>query len=199
MNNVTVKAKSVDNEIHLQIIEHLDKKIKRKFSTSFLYKGNFSDDLPFPFFIRRAIIDFEHTDFDNELRQKAQDAVRYGFQEKLRSFSMSPLRTEPKRTYDESSDLDFTPGGDHIPRVLSQLDFENEAEKEVIFNELNKFGRSAGLYESIKVKHHGKRPSDPFQVSVVTQGPAANLVDVGYGVSQALPILVEVLKGESNQ
>jgi predicted ATPase len=49
------------------------------------------------------------------------------------------------------------------------------------------------------VKHHGARPSDPFQVRVVTQGPAANLADVGYGVSQALPILVEVLKGVKNE
>lgn len=199
MNDVTVKANSVDNKVHLQLIQRLDSGVQRKFATSFPYKGNFSDDLPFPFFIRRSIIDFDHPEFDDEFRQKAQEAVRYGFQEKLRSFSMSPLRTEPKRTYDESSDFDFTPGGDHIPRILSQLDFEDDTKKEAIFRSLNEFGKDAGLFESIKVKHHGKRPSDPFQVNVVTQGPAANLVDVGYGVSQALPILVEVLKGERNQ
>jgi hypothetical protein len=199
MNDVTVKANPDGTEVHLQLIKHVHDGAQRKFSTRFPYKGTFSSDLLIPFYIRRAIVDFEHSEFDSEFKEQAQEAVRFAFQEKIRSLSMAPLRTEPKRTYDESSDLDFNPGGDHIPRVLSQLDFEDNAKKEAVFSTLNEFGRSAGLFESIKVKHLGKRPSDPFQVSVVTQGPAANLVDVGYGVSQALPILVEVLSGSKSQ
>ena len=36
--------------------------------------------------------------------------------------------------------------------------------------------------------------SDPFQLQVkVRSGPHANIMDVGYGVSQSLPILVDVL------
>ena len=36
--------------------------------------------------------------------------------------------------------------------------------------------------------------SDPFQLQVkVRSGPHANLMDVGYGVSQSLPILVDVM------
>ncbi len=197
LDDVTVKVNAADNKVHLHIIQDLPGAQQKKLSTTFPYKGTFSDDLQF--YMRRSIMEISHEDSDEEFLQKAQDAVRFGFREKMATYAMSPLRTEPKRTYDESSDLDFTPGGGHIPRVLSQLDFENEATKNVIFDSLNEFGRNAGLFESIKVKHHGARPNDPFQVRVVTQGPAANLADVGYGVSQALPILVEVLKGQRNE
>jgi predicted ATPase len=40
--------------------------------------------------------------------------------------------------------------------------------------------------------------TDPFQIQVAVAGPAVNLTDVGYGVSQALPIVVQsVLKTTS--
>jgi predicted ATPase len=47
------------------------------------------------------------------------------------------------------------------------------------------------LYKKLSVKKLGQRPSDPFQLRVETSGPSANLPDVGYGISQALPIVVE--------
>ena len=56
------------------------------------------------------------------------------------------------------------------------------------------FGRDSGLFSDIKVKRHGKQMSDPFQLQVkVRSGPHANIMDVGYGVSQSLPILVDVM------
>jgi hypothetical protein len=197
MDDVSVKVTSADNKIQLHIVQKIPNEEQKKISTTFTYRGLFSDDLQF--LIRRAILEINHQEDNEEFLRKAQDAVRHGFREKLSTYAMSPLRTEPRRTYDESSDLDFTPGGGHIPRVLSQLDFESESTKKEIFDSLDEFGRNAGLFDSIKVKHHGSRPNDPFQVRVVTQGPAANLADVGYGVSQALPIIVEVLKGVRNE
>ena len=37
----------------------------------------------------------------------------------------------------------------------------------------------------------GKHLTDPFQIQVSVAGPPANLTDVGYGVSQALPVVVQ--------
>ena len=34
---------------------------------------------------------------------------------------------------------------------------------------------------------------NPFQLKVKVRGPSSNIVDVGYGVSQILPILVHIL------
>jgi predicted ATPase len=49
------------------------------------------------------------------------------------------------------------------------------------------------MFSDITVKRHGRQMSDPFQLQVkVRTGPRANIMDVGYGVSQGLPILVDV-------
>jgi energy-coupling factor transporter ATP-binding protein EcfA2 len=111
MDDVSVKVNSVEDKVQLQILQKLPSG-EKKISTKFPYHGLFSDDLQF--FIRRSIFEIDRKDANEELIRKAQDAIRYGFQKKLSTYAMSPLRTEPKRTYDESSDLDFTPGGGHI-------------------------------------------------------------------------------------
>jgi predicted ATPase len=49
------------------------------------------------------------------------------------------------------------------------------------------------------VKRLGKKETDPFQLQVTIQGPPANLMDVGYGVSQVLPIAVDCLTSEPGQ
>ena len=48
----------------------------------------------------------------------------------------------------------------------------------------------------------GRREAEPFQVQVRKfdgkfKGPHRNLIDVGYGVSQALPIMTELLRQEA--
>ena len=48
----------------------------------------------------------------------------------------------------------------------------------------------------------GQRGSEPFQVQVrksggKLKGPWRNLIDVGYGVSQALPVITEMLREEA--
>ena len=59
------------------------------------------------------------------------------------------------------------------------------------------FGRESGLFSDIRVKRHGRQISDPFQLQIkVHSGSHANIMDVGYGVSQSLPILVELLSPE---
>ena len=64
-----------------------------------------------------------------------------------------------------------------------------------LHDHLVKFGQDSGLLTDIKVKRHGKQMNDPFQLQVkVRSGSHANIMDVGYGVSQSLPILVDVLE-----
>ncbi len=67
---------------------------------------------------------------------------------------------------------------------------------------LAKFGSESGLFDEINVKALGKRETEPFQLQVRkysgrTKGPWRNLIDVGYGVSQALPILTELFRDDS--
>jgi predicted ATPase len=67
-------------------------------------------------------------------------------------------------------------------------------------NALSKFGKACGLFDTVTVRRPlGKKESDPFQIQIRVSGPAFNLVDVGYGVSQVLPILVDSLMGKAKQ
>ena len=64
------------------------------------------------------------------------------------------------------------------------------------------FGQRSGLFDEISVRPLGKRPGDPFQLQIRKygrkyKGPPRNLIDVGYGVSQALPVVTELLRGEA--
>ena len=107
---------------------------------------------------------------------------------------VAPLRTKPKRTYDPIRET-VSPEGEHVPMLMMRLDRTNTRQWKSLHDGLVEFGQEAGLFEDIKVKRHGRQMSDPFQLQVkVRSGSHANLMDVGYGVSQSLPILVDVLE-----
>lgn len=107
-----------------------------------------------------------------------------------RPTALAPLRTRPHRTYDELIE-EFKPEGDHVPLVLARALSKNDHANSALKEALERFGKSSGLFSSLKVRRMGRQPSDPFQVRVKSNGPDANLVDVGYGVSQALPVIVD--------
>ena len=92
----------------------------------------------------------------------------------------------------------FHPAGDHIPMVLSRIYFEDQARWVGLKKSLEEFGRASGLFRGLNVRPLGRRSAgDPFQVTVRISGLSNSLLDVGYGVSQALPIVVEALRTES--
>jgi predicted ATPase len=67
------------------------------------------------------------------------------------------------------------------------------------------FGRASGLFDEISIKLLGRSEGTPFQVQVRKfsgkgrKGPPRNLIDVGYGVSQSLPLLSELLRNDASQ
>lgn len=108
------------------------------------------------------------------------------------TFALAPIRTRPKRTYDELSE-DYSPEGDHVPKLLARLLNEEEQSEPAkrVRGAIVKFGEESGLFRDVEVKKLGKGTDDPFQVQVAIGGPKVNLMDVGYGVSQALPVIVQ--------
>ena len=105
---------------------------------------------------------------------------------------VAPLRSKPKRTYDPVRET-AAPDGEHIPMLMMRLDRTDKSGWSSLHDDLIEFGHESGLFSDIKVRSHGKQMSDPFQLQVkVRSGSYANIVDVGYGVSQSLPILVDV-------
>lgn len=102
----------------------------------------------------------------------------------------APIRTRPKRTYDPLTPAP-SPEGEHIPMLLlSFLQKKGDSQQKLM-----RFGRQSGLFSDLKVRRFGT-PGDPFQVQAETRGHLHNIIDVGYGVSQALPIVVDVMNAD---
>jgi predicted ATPase len=78
--------------------------------------------------------------------------------------------------------------------LLSRLSLSDPARWEQLRQSLLVFGRASGLFDDIEVQKKGHLPSDPFQIGITTNYASFNLVDVGYGVSQVLPIIVDILQ-----
>ena len=119
----------------------------------------------------------------------------YDFQQPIRTslVPVAPLRAKPKRTYDPVREI-AGPEGEHIPMLMMRLDHKEKSRWQSLHDGLVEFGRESGLFTDIKVRRHGKQISDPFQLQVkVRSGSHANIMDVGYGVSQSLPILVDLM------
>jgi hypothetical protein len=110
---------------------------------------------------------------------------------KLPAYAAAPIRAQPKRTYEPLSDTPRAQG-DHVPVLLAQI--YGQAEWEELREPLEQFARASGLFDEITVKRLGKGESSPFQIHVKVGGPPRNLIDVGYGVSQILPVLVDLLR-----
>ena len=78
---------------------------------------------------------------------------------------MAPIRTIPKRTYDEYK-YDFSPDGSHTPYVIKQyLDKKSEAEKFKTF--LEEIGKDSKLFKSINITKFGRKDTAPFEVDII--------------------------------
>jgi hypothetical protein len=109
-----------------------------------------------------------------------------------RPFAFAPIRSRPERTYDPVRDVP-KPEGSHMPMVLSKMFLDRSKQSEQLQQSLKAFGEASGLFRGVEVKRKGNKESDPFQIGIKVTGQSFNLVDVGYGVSQVLPILVDVV------
>lgn len=109
---------------------------------------------------------------------------------------LAPIRTKPRRTYDGNKKT-FSAEGDHTPYLLkSQLSRKTIAAKFKML--LERLGRDSHLFDNIGIRSFGRGSAAPFEVQVEVDGVLLSLSNVGYGVSQVLPILVEILARSKN-
>jgi len=108
---------------------------------------------------------------------------------------IAPIRTKPQRTYDALR-LSFSPEGAHMPYALRRL-LDNERQAEAVKRTMHRVGVESGLFDSVVIKKFGEDIADPFAVQIVLHKKAFGFTNVGYGVSQALPVLTEMLWGPS--
>ena len=106
--------------------------------------------------------------------------------------SFAPIRSAPSRTYDPVRATE-DPEGKGMPMTLVNMYRNDQARWQDMQKQLVKFGKASGLFTDIEIKKHGEAVNDPFQLHVKVKGTKTNIVDVGHGVSQILPILVRIV------
>jgi predicted ATP-dependent endonuclease of OLD family len=106
---------------------------------------------------------------------------------------LAPIRAKAKRTY-ESYKVKFSPEGEHIPSILRQILMNKSSkEKNEIITILEQFGKESNLFDKIVIRELGGKNSSPFEIIVLYNDIEVKLPNVGYGVSQSLPLIIEIL------
>lgn len=103
---------------------------------------------------------------------------------------VAPIRTKPRRTYDEPN-TPFSPEGSHTPYVIRRM--LTGAGQSQFADFMKRVGKDSGLFEGVTIKRFGDTDDAPFEIDVIVDKMPLNLSWVGYGVSQSLPIFVELL------
>lgn len=104
---------------------------------------------------------------------------------------LAPIRSKPSKTYDDYTS-DFSPEGSHTPYLIKKLlGSKDKARKFKSF--IRRVGKASGLFETVKIKSYGESVISPFELHIVIDKKAINISYVGYGVSQSLPVIVEIV------
>ena len=117
-------------------------------------------------------------------------------------FAGAPVRSKPRRTYDPSL-LIPDPEGEYVPTYLANMSRRDPDEWNRFKSRLEEFGRGSGLFDEISIESFGRTDdATPFQIQIrkfggKLKGNRRNLIDVGYGVSQTLPIITELLRSDA--
>ncbi len=135
----------------------------------------------------------EEKQFVEFIKDKSVDrSLRFHFE----CYGSAPTRFEPQRTYDPLSDTK-TSSDNKIPLILRNLSVKNPEHWKQLYEKLKDFGTTSGLFTDIKIKHPGGSLGASFQLELkIRKGLGTNLIDVGYGVSQILPLLVRMITKE---
>ena len=117
-------------------------------------------------------------------------------------FASAPIRSSPSRTYDPTRPSP-DPEGAYIPTYFASVHFQDKSGWLQLKDKLEHFGHQSGLFDEIAVKQLGEMEGGPFQLQIRKvgkhkAGPKRNLIDVGYGVSQALPVLAELFRPDAS-
>ena len=131
---------------------------------------------------------------ENEIHDDSQRSIGFYNLEIFDNFKwIAPIRAKAKRIY-ESYKIKFSPEGNHIPSLLRKMLMDKDtATKNKIITILENFGKQSNLFDEIIVKELGERNVSPFEIIVKYKNLEMKLPNVGYGVSQSLPLIIEIL------
>ena len=140
---------------------------------------------------------------EEDLDEVARVLRHYDWAPWERPFASAPVRSKPRRTYDPSRPTP-DPEGDYVPMYLANLHSQDTPVWNDLRERLQRFGKDSGLFDEILIKQLGDNDGGPFQIQIKkhsneSEGQQRNLIDVGYGVSQILPLITELLTRDTHK
>lgn len=110
---------------------------------------------------------------------------------------IGPIRTRPQRFYDGMRKA-FSPEGDHTPFLLRKS-LRTKSRSRSFGEKLQAFGEASGLFDAIVPHSFDRSPQSPFEILIRFPGADLNVSNVGYGVSQVLPLIIEFLSKQQGR
>lgn len=111
---------------------------------------------------------------------------------------LAPIRAKAQRTY-ESFKQSFSPEGEHIPNILRTiLSSRNKEKYNNVVNALINFGKESSLFDNIQIDEYSKTPGAPYAINVLYNSLPVRITNVGYGVSQVMPLIVEIVTSKGD-
>lgn len=103
----------------------------------------------------------------------------------------APIRTRPRRTYDGYGGP-FSPEGEHTPYLLRKK--LSGSRSDAFRKAIEAFGRESALFDTVLVNPLAEDAAAPFELLVELAFKCPLRINsVGYGVSQVLPLVAEML------
>ena len=190
--DIEVSFKWRDKKCNYSLVSREDKSEKFKHEISLSQTPDFFSFNPF-FILRETFHEGKNIKKkEKDLLKKAiiswRDNRRAVFSRLL--INSAPVRSKPLRHYTSfTKEPSYSPEGADIPVAFMDLSIRNRKGWKKLCEKLIQFGKSAELFDKIEVKRSGKAPDSPFEIQLRVKDVRSNLIDTGYGISQALPIL----------
>ncbi|OFY62800.1 MAG: hypothetical protein A3H98_10035 [Bacteroidetes bacterium RIFCSPLOWO2_02_FULL_36_8] len=108
---------------------------------------------------------------------------------------IDPIRSKPQPLY-QPTDKQYSAEGEHIPTILRDIfDDKESPNSKSIIRLLESFGNASGLFDKIYIsKLQKQKKNSPFEINFSLHGNTIKISNIGYGVSQILPILTEIAR-----
>ena len=144
-----------------------------------------------------SLIQFVLDDTDDKDLKKVIESLRFGYNrgnellgEKVYWFD--PIRSKPERFY-EPNKSEYSPVGEHIPTLLRDIyKSKTSTNSKRVIDIIERFGKATGLFDKIIIDPFKNSIESPFELKVKLRGKEIKISNIGYGVSQILPILTEI-------
>ena len=126
---------------------------------------------------------WKYLDFQIQLASFRRRIEKIGF--------LGPLRDEPSRSYlwSGARPVDLGSRGERsVAALLASLDEAEEGKSSSLVENVSRWMKTIGIADELVIERHGR--SRYNELYVVEGGRKTNIIDVGFGISQVLPMLV---------